>query len=949
MRTATRKRKIHELQSSSEGSLDQYLAAPNKRPRKAGTVHSARFSFSGEERAAQSSQDEIADSLEEDTPVHPRPESIQVVIPYNVDFNREAYVKAPASSQSSSQASNPVHATPLRYPGLFIYEKGTVIPDSQEVSESSTSQLSKSATVSLAFNLSNTSASRASNSEVFDASAQEANYPGNLNSFRTASWRSEERLEPESYQNPSTCSGEAQRLDQVEQSRPSSQHSLTAAHPASDDLQFQTQVPFLSESIISAQNTPEGVRKDFEATAEGHRLESCSPLLTETFHETSTLGQARKEVLLRQVHQDKSSSSSDEPWQGAQIVLPLDASASQIESGESDRQIIHSPCSDLGHPSTISQEENLVRPNAGSVLNQRDQHSLTSPSHDQSQHQVTVSSSEIIIASIEREDIRQDLNSDPGSSSHLLSSRLKFPDTYEGHYPERPQTPSEFNMDDEDHLAPPSSLSFKEAIQRRREEARAKLSADGSSRSPSEIPPRRPSPPPSSSINQMIPPAPILPIRDHSLDQLMASVEDPQVSGENSPPPRESLASLHLPAQKSADRIVSLPIISIVRDVYGAALRNNKQDIKALILDHRLDPAGVQRIDAMVEQLQLITDHQDLIADVTSTQAALSDEHQSKWAETSSSKCLFIREFLDALRLQEKHVAVLARPGRMLDILEALLRANRYIYVRPDTSTSSGQDVAGALKVTLLPTGLDGSRYIVARADVVIAFDESFRAGEQYSQILRADITEPQKLSLLISLVVTNSAEHIELCLPKDMSPFKRKRSLVGYIWQKRHDVGKLDNYPPPDQAALAIAQYLIMNSIQETPWPLPENPDIEGIRPSSDEPTDPPSGSTTQSRDENQFEPPVLPSSIKRTLDEEDVDSTKRMRMTPSSGDVAFSGDLARVNDRLGNLSQVKLPTNQDVRETIEQVKQLDDTQSDQTTSLLAKVSFPKPHVYLC
>jgi hypothetical protein len=194
--------------------------------------------------------------------------------------------------------------------------------------------------------------------------------------------------------------------------------------------------------------------------------------------------------------------------------------------------------------------------------------------------------------------------------------------------------------------------------------------------------------------------------------------------------------------------------------------------------------------------------------------------------------------------------------------LESILRFHGYSYSRPDPASEVRHEVSDALRVTLLPTGLEARQnMLTGRADVVIAFDESFRKSPFDSHVLRQDING--KLSLLISLVVTNSAEHIELCVPKSTTGLARTRILARAIWQTRRKLGIPDENSLPEDVAIKAAEFLMSKYIdphgdpQYGPWQVPDLPEIRGALPSSPELVGEQSRSTTQSRDETKVKSP--------------------------------------------------------------------------------------------
>ncbi|KAK6609215.1 hypothetical protein H4I96_03146 [Botrytis cinerea] len=323
------------------------------------------------------------------------------------------------------------------------------------------------------------------------------------------------------------------------------------------------------------------------------------------------------------------------------------------------------------------------------------------------------------------------------------------------------------------------------------------------SRSPSTLPPRVATAPPTSSSN--LP----LPMRDNITDV-------PKPRNRATSMPRASIESPSMSPNILTVRklgrnefIIPLPMMNQVRDSPTAA--------------------DSETMDLMIEELKLICDHQDLIVEESSTQS-LDDSTQARYAVTISTKFLFVQQFLDSLRSTKVHVVILARE-MILPILEALFRFREYNYSRPDISGTPEKVTKDSMQITLLPTWIDVRDCLVAPASVVLAFDSSFPTSEvrdEYHQILPLDPKNPEKRVPLLWLVTTNSVEHIELCIPTRGSS-RRKDKLVQYITQTRKVVGRLDTtiYPEPQQAAIAAAEYILEDPM-EVSWPIVPMPDID-------------------------------------------------------------------------------------------------------------------------
>lgn len=140
------------IESPARTSLAQaQTQAPLKKPRRAGTVESARFqSVSQENIDSERLPGEIKDSYEEDDQLSSdhQPAQVQVEVGVPDDFDREAYARLISSSQPSqvsqlllstqnseqpTSAASPFQSRPTRKP--FIWEED-IIPDSQELPDS---------------------------------------------------------------------------------------------------------------------------------------------------------------------------------------------------------------------------------------------------------------------------------------------------------------------------------------------------------------------------------------------------------------------------------------------------------------------------------------------------------------------------------------------------------------------------------------------------------------------------------------------------------------------------------------------------------------------------------------------------------------------------------------------------------------------------------------------
>ncbi|RDW83023.1 hypothetical protein BP5796_04514 [Coleophoma crateriformis] len=279
--------------------------------------------------------------------------------------------------------------------------------------------------------------------------------------------------------------------------------------------------------------------------------------------------------------------------------------------------------------------------------------------------------------------------------------------------------------------------------------------------------------------------------------------------------------------------IVPLPMTAWVRDEYRRHLTAHRDYVRAFLEDVDIDPSLVEKIDVLINELKMLSDHPALLEETTFTQGGLSNRDQAKYAEDCSTKCLFLRELLTTLLPEPVHVAILVDSGKMLDILEAIFCHNKYSYSRPDTGVEPIEEnrAEGLLEITLLP----GQNFLdyapIKKVHTVIAFDGVFNSSQVENLLSDKGMNSFYRSTLnLISLKVVNSVEHLELCVPNNVGPLERRTMLISCIETASPDLGSLDlnKYPEMVRSAGLIALFIVNKGKQ--PWPLPQIPVVDGI-----------------------------------------------------------------------------------------------------------------------
>ncbi|KAI9758423.1 MAG: hypothetical protein M4579_003052 [Chaenotheca gracillima] len=642
---------------------------------------------------------------------------------------------------------------------------------------------------------------------------------------------------------------------------PHRQDSVHSEHTESET--FQTQIPFVLP----------------KTSAEGQEERSLSESSSTNSHESPPDDHLYDQPL-----------TSSEILQSRQVIPEPDLIDSQIISSHN-----------LDQSSQASTKS--------SILSERDPNARRGPHASQEK----VASSQSVI---------------PDDSRHRLIDSVELAETsilpelepYStlGYIPTPPDRPSLYSMSESRLSASSPELSLKERIRNLRANSALGRNADGlspgltsrslrSTKSPSAIP---------GDATQ----APVAPVetqtslRPHEPHPTIEMHEPIHVevtsapAAEASPIEIPTLSIARPPRQGPMQFYVPLPMNARVRDQYEQSVYNYRAEIEQFTgLEESAEWALMEKMVEMIDSVKRITLHPDLENSETATQQNVPERDEAKWAEYCSGKFLFLRHLVDQLRSREEHIAILAQPGRMLDIIEVFLRGNNVVYTRPDKHSSSKASAVGPMNVTILPTGEEGSGMVVGSASAVIAFDISFNADDEHVRKLRAHLFNVGQLAPVISLIVVNSAEHIELCLPPNLEPLQRMQALVSCIAQTRHEVGELAlDMPHADEAATLVATY-VGTDRPATAWPLPPllgMPALDAIleAPSA---TQASTSETEETAETADVAAELTSASRKRSLEPESQEIiSKKARLTPQPGAATTLNDVTHVSDSVGGPS---------------------------------------------
>lgn len=234
----------------------------------------------------------------------------------------------------------------------------------------------------------------------------------------------------------------------------------------------------------------------------------------------------------------------------------------------------------------------------------------------------------------------------------------------------------------------------------------------------------------------------------------------------------------------------------------------------------------VPKIRQIVELLNNIATHPDLnMADhLSETSGDL--EAEASWAQYSSAKFLFLGNLISMAGSHDLHLIIMAQGGKTSEIVERYLLGKGFAFTRPrhEMGSSTNHELSlakGTLSFGIQSTQNEGLVETYKVPSAVIALDSSFSAQNPAIQHMRATFARSGYLLPVIRLLVSNTSEHIMLCLP-DVPQAQRLRLLIYHVLQLQDIVGDLqDDALNVQEDAEEITNCLLTDSFNSN-WPIP-------------------------------------------------------------------------------------------------------------------------------
>jgi len=265
---------------------------------------------------------------------------------------------------------------------------------------------------------------------------------------------------------------------------------------------------------------------------------------------------------------------------------------------------------------------------------------------------------------------------------------------------------------------------------------------------------------------------------------------------------------------------------------YVDTIKYYPTSIKESITQKSISEKSIENLNGLLCRLANVSTHIGLEGGGPTSQDSVRAEQEAQYAEVSSEKFKFLSHLFQALKDDDLHVAIVARPGLLHDIIELFLKGKKIHYNRPGTYSKSNLGPgAGKLHVSVIASGEEVQpTHFTRSADVVIALDETFDAKNQTIVDLRKPNSNTSGLKPVLRLIVYSSAEHLDLCLSRTLGPIDRIRKLIHCVWHTQGVIGEIQDHEPSTQDCGEYVALFLRRGGNPILWTLPKIRPIENI-----------------------------------------------------------------------------------------------------------------------
>ena len=274
--------------------------------------------------------------------------------------------------------------------------------------------------------------------------------------------------------------------------------------------------------------------------------------------------------------------------------------------------------------------------------------------------------------------------------------------------------------------------------------------------------------------------------------------------------------------------IITLPMQPRILSQYVDTIEYYPQAISRNMTEERIGEDVVEKLNTLLYRLGNVATHIGLEGGGPASQEDVNFEEEALYAELSSEKFKFLGHLLALTKGCAIHIAVVAKQGHLLDIIEMFLKGKDVSYLRADTKTNGIKSGSFGLQmVSIIPSG---EAIDLPPVQLVIAFDETFNAKDSCITKLRERNASDDELTPVIRLVVYSSVEHLDLCLARSLEPIDRIRKLIFCVWHTQRSVGQLESDEPGARACAQEVFEFFKSGSRTSAWTLANIRPIENL-----------------------------------------------------------------------------------------------------------------------
>ncbi|KIW18144.1 hypothetical protein PV08_02432 [Exophiala spinifera] len=298
---------------------------------------------------------------------------------------------------------------------------------------------------------------------------------------------------------------------------------------------------------------------------------------------------------------------------------------------------------------------------------------------------------------------------------------------------------------------------------------------------------------------------------EHSSAESKASSSQQSVEHERDVAQVDGLVLPTLPVLGPDEYALALPAEGKIQSVYSDIIKSKKKAILKFLSRHESVGSAngsltrtQERIEMgeLIQQLNDTVTHMDLGLPGTFTQYSIQSEEHAAYANYAGSKFSLLGHLVDMLVNVECSIVIMSQAGPVQDLIEQYLKL-KHINVRrqdrPATASSpESERTRNEFRVELISTFSTYQVSFLLKPILMIAFDASFDSQDpQVMRIRQYFSPNPPGLLPVVHFLVSNSSEHVDRCLPKDMPSPSRLKLLVRATYQARPNLGGRPTYVP--------------------------------------------------------------------------------------------------------------------------------------------------------